>query len=164
METTIDATEQSEHPAPSADAFKQLFDLLGLVKDASACELRLAELRRKHAAIRSAEKKLADDRAAHNAQLANDRAQLEAERAALQKRRLDVEAREAQVAERHRHIASLEDAWRNLGEPDAVKSGFQSPEFTPLQKARRAFTGRAISSERFGETTLTRSESGPEAA
>jgi hypothetical protein len=33
----------------------------------------------------------------------------------------------------------LELAWKHLGEPADVQSGFRHPEFTPLQKAQRAF-------------------------
>jgi hypothetical protein len=68
-------------PAPPADTFKALFDLLGLVKDASACEMRLASLRQKHSAIRSAQKKLDADRAAFAEYEKTARAEIEAERA-----------------------------------------------------------------------------------
>jgi hypothetical protein len=54
-------------------------------------------------------------------------------------RRLDAVATvEADLVERERKIAQLEAAWRNIGEPASVLSGFQAPEFSPLQKARRA--------------------------
>jgi hypothetical protein len=51
--------------------------------------------------------------------------------------RLDaVEAAEAELVEREQRIAWLEAAWRNIGEPADVMSGFRSPEYSPLQKAR----------------------------
>jgi hypothetical protein len=45
---------------------------------------------------------------------------------------------EQEVAEREQKIARLEAAWRYFREPDDVISGFRSPEFSPLQKARLA--------------------------
>jgi hypothetical protein len=54
-------------------------------------------------------------------------------------RRLDaVVAHEQELATREHRIAALEATWRNLGEPADVLSGFRSPEFSPLQKARLA--------------------------
>jgi hypothetical protein len=158
VETSDDEreTELPEQRLVPEGAFATFENLLALVADARTFKKRLHGLHRALTAVDGGQVKLADDRTQHEARLAADRAELEEERASLQRRRADVEAKEAAVAERHRHIAELEAAWRNLGEPDAVKSGFQSPEFTPLQKARRAFTGRSISSERFGQTTLTR--------
>jgi hypothetical protein len=55
------------------------------------------------------------------------------------RQRLDAaEAAEQELVEREQKIARLESAWRNLGEPQDVLSGFRSPEFSPLQKARMA--------------------------
>jgi hypothetical protein len=52
-------------------------------------------------------------------------------------RRLDAaEAAEQEFVERERRISVLEASWRGLGEPAEVLSGFKSPEFSPLQKAR----------------------------
>ena len=54
-------------------------------------------------------------------------------------RRLEAAATaEEDLAEREKKIARLESAWRNIGEPASVLSGFQAPELSPLQKARRA--------------------------
>jgi hypothetical protein len=54
-------------------------------------------------------------------------------------RRLDAAAAAEQKLEAREHrIAALEAAWRMLGEPADVLSGFRSPEFSPLQKARLA--------------------------
>jgi len=47
-----------------------------------------------------------------------------------------VEAAEQEVTLREQKIARLEAAWRNIGEPADVMSGFRSPQFSPLQKAR----------------------------
>jgi hypothetical protein len=54
-------------------------------------------------------------------------------------RRLDAaESAEQDLGERERRIQILEAAWRGLGEPADVMSGFRSPEYSPLQKARMA--------------------------
>jgi hypothetical protein len=54
-------------------------------------------------------------------------------------RRLDAAATaEDELVQREQKIARLESAWRLLGEPASVLSGFQAPELSPLQKARRA--------------------------
>ena len=54
-------------------------------------------------------------------------------------RRLDaVAAAEEELAQRKQNISRLEASWRGLGEPADVLSGFRSPEYSPLQKARRA--------------------------
>jgi len=54
-------------------------------------------------------------------------------------RRLEaVEAAEQDLAQREQRIARLEAAWRNIGEPADVMSGFRAAEHTPLQKARLA--------------------------
>jgi hypothetical protein len=52
-------------------------------------------------------------------------------------RRLEAAATaEDELVEREQKIARLESAWRFIGEPADVMSGFRSPEFSPLQKAR----------------------------
>jgi hypothetical protein len=54
-------------------------------------------------------------------------------------RRLEAAATaEGELEQREQRIARLENAWRNLGEPQDVLSGLRSPEFSPLQKARMA--------------------------
>jgi hypothetical protein len=53
--------------------------------------------------------------------------------------RLDVvESAEQELVEREQKIARLEAAWRGLGEPQDVLSGFRSAEYSSLQKARMA--------------------------
>jgi hypothetical protein len=54
-------------------------------------------------------------------------------------RRLEAAAAaEQELEQREQKIARLEAAWRNIGEPADVMSGFRSPEYSPLQKARMA--------------------------
>jgi hypothetical protein len=78
--------------------------------------------------------------------------------ASLRKRELKIAADEGALEQRHEDIARLESAWKNLGEPESVRSGFQSPEFTALQKARRAHGQSAADGELpLTETALTAS-------
>jgi hypothetical protein len=65
-------------------------------------------------------------------------AEVKAIQAAAQQRLDAAVIAEAELVEREQKIARLEAAWRNLGEPASVLSGFQAPELSPLQKARRA--------------------------
>jgi hypothetical protein len=63
-------------------------------------------------------------------------AEVKAIQAAAQQRLEAAEAAEQGLVEREQKIARLEAAWRNLGEPETVLRGFQSPQYSPLQKAR----------------------------
>jgi hypothetical protein len=65
-------------------------------------------------------------------------AEVKAIQAAAQQRLDAAAAAEEELVEREQKIMRLENAWRNLGEPEQVLSGFQSPQFSPLQKARAA--------------------------
>jgi uncharacterized protein (DUF3084 family) len=108
--------------------------------------------------------------AAREAQCEQDRQEIEQERASLQRRRLNVEALEGRLDERHKYISDLEIKWRGLGEPASVQSGFQSPEFTALEKAKRAHAmagGPAVRTDRHGtpfpaDTSITRTITGDE--
>jgi hypothetical protein len=54
-------------------------------------------------------------------------------------RRLDAAATaEQELEQREQKIARLESAWRFIGEPADVMSGFRAAEYSPLQKARMA--------------------------
>jgi len=157
------AVELAPRLIPPA-AWEGMFLLGKIATDPKAVRRHLRQLHDALAAVSAGQAKLASEREQFTRYVAETTAELEQQRAAVQKRRLDVEAAEEGLNERHHQISNLEAAWRNLGEPDDVKSGFQSPEHSAIEKARRAFEGRPISSERFGQTTLRRSEPGPEAA
>jgi hypothetical protein len=58
--------------------------------------------------------------------------------AQAQARLAAVEAAEAELEQREKKLTAREQSWRGLGEPADVLSGFRSPEFSPLQKARLA--------------------------
>jgi hypothetical protein len=64
-------------PEPPAEAFRVIADLISLIQNSSVCEQRLISLRLKHRQIRSAQKKLDADRAAHSEQISKDCAELE---------------------------------------------------------------------------------------
>ena len=96
---------------------------------------KLAALEKKNAA---AEAKLA----AAEAKAAELVAKAESDVAAIHdeaRQRLEAaESAEQDLCERERRIQILEAAWRYISEPQDVLSGFRSPEFSPLQKARMA--------------------------
>ena len=102
-----DDIERAEHQAPAPETFKQLFDLLALIGNATAAETRLISLRQKHSAIRSAQKKLDAERRAFDEYRAEETAKLEREKksaasvwAMVRSREAAVEAREEQARAR----------------------------------------------------------------
>jgi hypothetical protein len=138
------ATEQPDRLTLPALDFRAVRDLVALAIDPKMVKRNLRSLHDALAATTAAQRQLESDRAEHDAQLAKDRAELAAERDVLMKRRLAVHQAEASLAERSERIGKLERAWRNLGEPDSVISGFQSPQYSGLEKARRAHRGEPI--------------------
>jgi hypothetical protein len=62
----------------------------------------------------------------------------EREHKELRRRQIATLERKRSLEPRRDRLAKLHQSWRNLGEPPEVASGFKSPEFTPIQKARRA--------------------------
>jgi hypothetical protein len=124
-----------------AESFAELDRVIALSKfvaNAKNIELRARALAKLNRFIRDGEARLA----AVQAQAAAMVAKAESEVKAIYedaRRRLDAaEAAEQDVVQREKNIARLEAAWRNIGEPADVMSGFRSPEYSPLQKARRA--------------------------
>lgn len=119
------------------DIFTAALGLCQIAKNKTVAT-QLKKLRRVIRQVADAEAKvmLAEEHAAEI--LAKAESELKAiHQAAAQ--RLDAAATaEAELAEREKKIARLEAAWRNIGEPETVLRGFQSPEFSPLQKARMA--------------------------
>jgi hypothetical protein len=75
METTTDATEH--HPI-LPETWRQIFALIELCSDPKSFKRRLHGLANALSAVDAATRKLADDRAQHEARLATDRAELEA--------------------------------------------------------------------------------------
>ena len=121
------------------ESFAELDRLIALSKfvaNAKNIELRARALAKLNRFIRDGEARLA----AVQAQAAAMVAKAESEVKAIYedaRRRLDAaEAAEQDVVQREKNIARLEAAWRNIGEPADVMSGFRSPEYSPLQKAR----------------------------
>jgi len=143
-------------------AFDAVAALLKLVTEPNkAHALRFRELREQVAAAQAAERKLADARAAlaaHEqkvrAELGAEKSEAEAQKSLWLKRLAALDSREAALDERGARIAKLENAWKNLGEPDTVITGFQDAEHTALQKAQRAHAGLPIRSDPEFAATL----------
>jgi hypothetical protein len=146
-DTTDTATEQPDHRSVPPDAFTVAFNLIALAADPREFKKKLQGLHRALTAVDEGMARLAADRAEHDRAIAAERAELAAERDALMKRRVDVHQAEASLAERREYIIKKEAAWKNLGEPDEVIRGFQSPQYSPLEKARRAHRGEPIATE-----------------
>jgi hypothetical protein len=99
-------------------------------------ELRKREKLEKE--IAAAERNLASVQAQAAELVAKAESDVKAINDATQRRLEAATAAEDELVERERRITQLEQSWRGLGEPQDVLSGFRSPEFSPLQKARRA--------------------------
>ena len=141
----MDDNHDMEHSTPALDhitAALALVDLAGELHDlalnAKDYKARLKKLAALEKKIAAAEQKLSRlqteaagivEAAQTHAAAIHDAAQQRLEAAATA---------EQELVEREQKIARLEAAWRFIGEPADVMSGFRSPEFSPLQKARMA--------------------------
>jgi hypothetical protein len=159
-ETDVDQPEAEQLTPATESAFELFKNLLALVANEKAFKVRLAGLHRALAAADETQKKLVAAQTEFEAYQTKVRAELAEESAVIRKRRVELQAQEGQLSARQEHISRLEQAWRGLGEPAEVQSGFREAEFTPLQKARRAFgVLPETSDETFGQSTLTRAAS-----
>ena len=116
-----------------ANAIIALRDLAHNAKIRPAELKRLAKLNRQFA---DAQAKLAAVEAQARELVARAERDVAAIRDEAQRRLEAAATAEDELVEREQKISRLESAWRNLGEPETVLRGFQSPEFSPLQKAR----------------------------
>jgi hypothetical protein len=98
----------------------------------------IKKLRRLDRQFADATAKLADVERQARELVAKAESDVKAIRDEAQRRLEAAEAAEQELETREHRIAALEAAWRMLGEPQDVLSGFRSPEFSPLQKARMA--------------------------
>jgi hypothetical protein len=171
-----DETEEQSAPgapAPTPDAFTAVLGLIELVRNEAAFKRKLQGLHRALAAVDEGEKKLAAARTAFEEHEKTVRTEHAEERAALRKRQIAVQIEEEALVTREEHIRTLELAWKHLGEPADVQSGFREPEFTitPLQKAQRAFAQQPVAElplrsgfdggEFPADTTITRQPESP---
>jgi hypothetical protein len=122
---------------PTGDRFADAISLCLITKNKTVAT-QLKKLRRVLRQVADAEAKViaAEEHAAEIIAKAESDVKAIHEAAA---QRLDAAATaEDELALREQKIARLEAAWRMLGEPADVMSGFRSPEYSPLQKARMA--------------------------
>jgi hypothetical protein len=127
------------------DPFAVVIELCHVAANPKAAEAVLKKLRRANSAAAAAEQRCAVAAAKleqREAELAARAAALDVREAAIAEREAGIESSLAdardELVEREQNIARLETAWHNLGEPADVLSGFRSPEYSPLQKARMA--------------------------
>ena len=128
----------SNDTTPTGDRFADAIALCQIAKNKTVAT-QLKRLRRVNRQIIDAEAKViaAEKYAAEI--VAKAERDVKAIRDEAQARLAAAEAAEADLGTREKRISALEAAWRNLGEPADVLSGFRSPQFSPLQKARAAF-------------------------
>jgi hypothetical protein len=96
----------------------------------------LKKLRRVNRQIAEAEAKVMAAEAKAAALVANAERDVAAIHEAVAQRLEAAATAEEELAQHEQKIARLEAAWRYIGEPADVMSGFRAPEHTPLQKAR----------------------------
>jgi hypothetical protein len=113
-------------------------DLYDLAANHKAYKARLTKLRRLEKEIAAVERSLAAARTQAAELVAKAEADVQTIRREASERLDAAATAEDELAEREQKIARLEAAWRFIGEPETVLRGFQSPEFSPLQKARLA--------------------------
>jgi hypothetical protein len=118
-----------------ADAIIALRDLVLNAKVKPAALKKLARLNRQYADVQA---KFANVEADAAQIVAKAQADVAAIHEQAQRRLEAAATAEDELVQREAKIARLENSWRNLGEPADVMSGFRSPEFSPLQKARLA--------------------------
>jgi hypothetical protein len=134
----MDYDNEIERLSAMDDLFRASLGLCQIAKNQTVAT-QLKKLRRVLRQVADAEAKViaAEEHAAEIV------AKAESEVAAIHdeaQRRLDAAvAHEQELATREHRITALEASWRMLGEPADVMSGFRSPEFSPLQKARMAY-------------------------
>jgi hypothetical protein len=183
-DTDDTATEQPARLSlPSLDSFKAVRDLVALAIDPRAVKRHLRQLHDALAAVDAAQRKLVEDRAAHDEYLAKTRAEIEEQRNMAARIWETAQAAERSIAERERRT-ELEKAWSGLRPPGQPPEMFgtisRSPAFTGLEVAKyaAAHDGRlpehpdAADSVRTGNdgepfaehTTLTRTPEPPSPA
>jgi len=132
-----DDGDQGNGYAPAADPVLIALQLCQLANNKTIATA-IKKLRRLDRQFAEAQAKLADV----ERQAAELVAKAERDVAAIRdeaQRRLDAAATaEQELEQREQKIARLESAWRFIGEPADVMSGFRAAEYSPLQKARMA--------------------------
>jgi hypothetical protein len=144
-----DATDDTEDFTPAmvdpvaaaialSDLADKLYKLYSLATNSKANKARLRAFARLNRQIADAEVKRVAIEADAAAIVAKVESEVKAIRDEAQRQLEAAAAAEQELETREHRIAALEAAWRYLGEPADVMSGFRSPEYSPLQKARMA--------------------------
>ena len=121
-----------------SDLADKLYKLYSLATNSKANKARLRAFAKLNRQIADAEAKRVAIEADAAAIVTKAETEVKAIYAEVQQRLDAAATAEAELVEREQKIARLENAWRNLGEPKTVLRGFQSPQYSPLQKSRMA--------------------------
>jgi hypothetical protein len=147
----IEVSPASPAADPPADLLAFMTALLTTINSASQCTRRVKELRRETAIAEKAKAEsaagqtdLAAARAAFDQHCAREDAALAARAGAVSKAEVELFGRKNAVAAREDAAREVENAWGHLFESEYVRSGFQSAEFSPLEKARRWLAGLPV--------------------
>jgi hypothetical protein len=119
-----------------SDLADKLYKLYNLATNNKANKARLRAFAKLNRQIADAEAKRVAIEADAAAIVAKAQSEDQAIREDAQRRLDAIASAEAELVEREQKIARLEAAWRFIGEGADVMSGFRSPEYSPLQKAR----------------------------
>src|SRR5262249_15608415 len=131
-------TDDAEADYAMPDPFSLAIELCKVAAKPATYAAAVKKLRKLGRDILAAEQKLAAVQAEAAGIVDAARAKVKAMQDAAAARLEAAATAEAELVEREQKIARLESAWRNLGEPETVLRGFQSPQYSPLQKARLA--------------------------
>jgi hypothetical protein len=153
-------------PATPPDAFAAALALIAIALDPKATEARLRSLREHEAAAAKATAELTTEREAFEQHCATERAAIAARAEAVSKSEVELFVRKNQISAREDAARDVEDAWRHLLENNTVKSGFQSAEFSPFEKAKRWVAGLPVVSndDNFPADPETDTSSGTDGA
>jgi hypothetical protein len=119
-----------------SDLADKLYKLYSLATNSKANKARLRAFAKLNRQIADAEAKRVAIEADAAAIVTKAESDVKAIREDARQRLDAVASAEDELVEREQKIARLEAAWRFIGEPADVMSGFRSPEYSPLQKAR----------------------------
>lgn len=131
-------------PSTPPDAFAAALALIAIALDPKATEARLRSLQEHEAAAAKATAELTIERVETDQYCAGARTEIAKRFEAVQKAEVELFARDGAVKCREDAAHEVENSWRHLFESETVRSGFQSPEFAPLEKAKRWLAGLPV--------------------
>jgi hypothetical protein len=131
-------TDDTEDYSTTADPVLVALELCRIASNPKTIASAVKRLRRLDRQYADAETKLVAIEVQARELVARAERDVAAIRDDAQRRLEAAAAAEQELEQREQKIARLENAWRFIGEPADVMSGFRAAEYSPLQKARMA--------------------------